>query len=112
MKLLVVTPEPIDAKLLRATLGEEVRGASVQTPGMKELADRISRTRTSLENWLAVDDALSHEEYPDAQVLQDRMHVASARWPLGDELPGRVTDLAKRVADYYESGEQIREATL
>jgi CheY-like chemotaxis protein len=94
-----------------ADLGEQVR-ASVQTPGMKELGDRISRTRTSLENWLAVDDALSHDEFPDAQVLQDRMRVASARWPLGDELPPRVTDLGRRVADYYESGEQIREATL
>ena len=29
MKLLVVTPEPVDAKLLQATLGEEVRGAEV-----------------------------------------------------------------------------------
>jgi nucleotide-binding universal stress UspA family protein len=29
VKLLVVTPEPVDAKLLRATLGEEVRGAEV-----------------------------------------------------------------------------------
>jgi hypothetical protein len=29
VKLLVVTPEPIDAQLLRATLGEEVRGAEV-----------------------------------------------------------------------------------
>ena len=77
---------------------------------MKELADRISRTRTSIENWLAVDDALAREEFPDAQVLQDRMRVASARWPLGDELPARVADLARRVADYYESGEQIREA--
>jgi CheY-like chemotaxis protein len=95
-----------------AELGEAVRGAAVQTPGMKELGDRISRTRTSLENWLAVDDALANEEFPDAQVLQDRMHVASARWPLGDELPARVADLARRVADYYESGEQIREATL
>ncbi len=93
-------------------LGEAVRGASVQTPGMKELADRISRARTSVENWLAVDDALASEEYPDAQVLQDRMRVASARWPLGDELPPRVADLAQRVADYYESGEQLREATL
>ena len=65
-------------------LGEEVRGASVQTPGMKELADRISRARTSVENWLAVDDALRNEEFPDAQVLQDRMRVASTRWPLGD----------------------------
>jgi len=95
-----------------AELGEAVRGAAVQTPGMKELVDRISRTRTSLENWLAVDDALTHDEFPDAQVLQDRMRVASARWPLGDELPARVADLARRVADYYESGEQIREATL
>ena len=29
MKLLVVTPEPIDAAFLRETLGEEVRGAEV-----------------------------------------------------------------------------------
>ena len=29
MKLLVVTPEPVDAKLLRETLGEDVRGAEV-----------------------------------------------------------------------------------
>jgi hypothetical protein len=29
VKLLVVTPEPVDAKLLRETLGEEVRGAEV-----------------------------------------------------------------------------------
>ena len=29
MKVLVVTPEPVDAKLLRATLGEDVRGAEV-----------------------------------------------------------------------------------
>ena len=59
-----------------------------------------------------MDDALRSEEFPDAQVLQDRMRVASARWPLGDELPPRVADLARRVADYYESGEQIREAIL
>jgi len=29
VKLLVVTPEPVDAKLLRETLGEDVRGAEV-----------------------------------------------------------------------------------
>ena len=29
MKLLVLTPEPIDANLLRSTLGEEVEGAEV-----------------------------------------------------------------------------------
>jgi CheY-like chemotaxis protein len=95
-----------------AGLGEEVGRTAIASPGMKELADRISRARTSLENWLAVDDALVHEDFPDAQVLQDRMRVASTRWPLGDELPTRVAQLARRVADYYESGEQSREATL
>ena len=29
MKLLVVTPEPVDANMLRSTLGEEVEGAEV-----------------------------------------------------------------------------------
>ena len=29
MKLLVLTPEPVDAELLRSTLGEEVEGAEV-----------------------------------------------------------------------------------
>ena len=29
MKLLVVTPEPVDANLLRATLGDEIEGAEV-----------------------------------------------------------------------------------
>jgi nucleotide-binding universal stress UspA family protein len=29
VKLLVVTPEPVDAALLRSTLGEEIRGAEV-----------------------------------------------------------------------------------
>jgi hypothetical protein len=29
MKLLVLTPEPVDAELLRATLGDEVEGAEV-----------------------------------------------------------------------------------
>jgi hypothetical protein len=30
MKLLVVTPEPVDADMLRSTLGDEVEGAEVQ----------------------------------------------------------------------------------
>ena len=29
MKLLVVTPEPIDARILRETLGDEIKGAEV-----------------------------------------------------------------------------------
>jgi CheY-like chemotaxis protein len=95
-----------------AGLGEAVRESAVQSRGMTELADRISRARTSVDNWLAVDDAMAREEFPDAQVLQDRLRVANARWPLGDELPPRVVELARRVADYYESGEQPREPIL
>jgi hypothetical protein len=101
-----------DGRAQLAELGEEVQRSAVQSPGMNELAERISRARTSVENWLAVDAAMANEDFPDAQVLQDRLRVASARWPLGDELPERVRELNRRVADYYESGEQNREATL
>jgi CheY-like chemotaxis protein len=95
-----------------AELGEEVQRSAIQSPGMNELAELISRARTALENWLAVDAAMTGEDFPDAQVLQDRLRVANARWPLGDELPARVRELNRRVADYYESGEQNREAIL
>ncbi len=95
-----------------AELEEQVRRSAIQSRGMAELAERISRARTSVENWLAVDDAMANESFPDAQMLQDRLRIANARWPLGEELPPRVVDLSRRVADYYESGEQTREAIL
>ena len=50
MKLLVVTPEPVDAKLLRATLGEEVRGAEVlvvSPPTNQSRSPSGSRTPTT-----------------------------------------------------------------
>jgi len=93
-------------------LGENVRASGVSSPGMGELADRASRTVTALENWLAVDDAMAEEDFPDAQVLLDRMRVAMARWPLPEEIPGRVRELAGRVEAYYESGENSRQRTL
>ena len=95
-----------------AGLAESVRKSTVQSAGMSQLSDRISRARTALENWLAVDDALAGEDFPDVQMLQDRMRLAGTRWPLGEQVPPRVSALAQRVADYYETGEQIREATL
>ncbi|MEM7410095.1 MAG: response regulator [Myxococcota bacterium] len=95
-----------------AELSESVQKSTIQSPGMTQLADRISRARTSLENWLAVDDALAQEDFPDVQVLQDRMRLAGARWPLGEQVPERVSRLAQRVVDYYETGEQTRETTL
>lgn len=87
-------------------LSEEIRRSKVQSGGMSELAERVSRARTALDNWLEVDDALTREGYPDARVLQERMRISLARWPLRDEVPARVLDLAKRVEDYYETGEK------
>jgi PAS domain-containing protein len=93
-------------------LAEEIRGSTVQSAGMSELAERVSRTRTALDNWLEVDDAMARDGFPDAHVLQERMRISFARWPLRDELPARVLDLAKRVEDYYETGEKTRAPVL
>jgi CheY-like chemotaxis protein len=93
-------------------LVEEVRGSRVGSSAMGELAERLSRTLTAVENWLDVDEALARESFPDAQVLQDRMRISLARWPLPGEVPGRVRELARRVEDYYESGENPKQHVL
>jgi CheY-like chemotaxis protein len=96
---------------LRA-LRAEVRGSRIDSPGMEQLAERVSRTLTAIENWIDVDDALGSEDYPDAQLLLDRMRVATTRWPLADRLPERVRDLARAVDQYYESGENSKQRIL
>jgi CheY-like chemotaxis protein len=93
-------------------LAEEVRASPVESLGMSELAERISRTLTAVDHWLEVDDAMAREEFPDAQLLQDRMRIAMNRWPLGDEAPKRVLELATRVEEYYESGEKSSQRVL
>ena len=90
----------------------DVEASQLETGGMGELSDRLSRTLTATENWLDVDDALAGQDFPDAQVLQDRMRVATARWTLPDEIPARVRELARRVEDYYESGENPKQRVL
>jgi len=94
-------------------LGALVRelGTGVTSPGRVELRDRASRTQTAIEYWLAVDDALSREAFPDAQPLLDRMRLASQRWPQ-QHLPERVRELARRVESYYESGENPKQPVL
>jgi hypothetical protein len=94
------------------TLREELARSRVESSGMAELGERTSRALTALENWLDVDEALAGQDYPDAQLLQDRMRVATARWPLADEIPERVRELARRVEEYYESGENPRQRVL
>jgi CheY-like chemotaxis protein len=96
---------------LRAMVGE-AQDSRIDSPGMGELVERISRTRTAVENWLDVDDALAREDFPDAQLLQDRMRVAMTRWPMPDEVPERVRRLARRVEEYYESGENPKQHVL
>ena len=93
-------------------IAAKVQGSRIDSPGMSELADRVSRTLTAIENWLDVDDALAREDFPDSQLLQDRMRIASARWPLPDEIPERVGDLGRRVEEYYESGENPKQRAL
>ena len=79
---------------------------------MAELAERSERAQTAIQSWLDVDDLLAASDYPDAQLLRDRMSVALRRWPSGDALPRRVQQLAERVEAYYESGENTRERVL
>ena len=96
---------------LRA-LHQQVSGSTIESPGLAELADRISRSLTAIEYWLEVDDSLAREDYPEAQLLMDRTRIAMSRWPLPDQLPARVRDLARRVESYYESGENSKQRTL
>jgi PAS domain S-box-containing protein len=93
-------------------LGQRVVKAGVASANMSELGERVSRTRTAIANWIAVDDALVGEEYPDAQMLRDRLQVASRRWPRSGELPVRIVALNEAVEAYYESGENTRERVL
>ncbi len=96
-------------------LGEVARCAGelgVRSPRMAELKERVSRAQTAIQNWLDVDDLVAREEYPDAQLLLDRMRVASRRWPDPDALPERVAQLNQLVETYYESGENPRKRVL
>jgi hypothetical protein len=93
-------------------IAEQARSAGVRSAGMAELEERAARTITALQNWLDVDDALAREDYPDAQLLMDRMRVALARWPLPEAIPQPVVQLTRRVEAYYESGENPRQRVL
>jgi hypothetical protein len=60
VKLLVVTPEPVDANLLRITLGDDVEGAEV-------LVVSPATNQSPLAFWVSDPDAAIHE----AEVAQD-----------------------------------------
>jgi CheY-like chemotaxis protein len=95
-----------------ATLSGDVGASQIASPSMAHLSELVSRTRTAIQSWLDVDELLGREDYPDAQLLIERMRVANDRWPHSDELPERVRELGKRVEAYYESGENPKERVL
>jgi hypothetical protein len=102
----------LEAQKMLAEVSAQVSAAAVSSPGMGELRDRTSRTLTAIEYWIAVDDTLAREEFPEAQPMLDRMRLANARWPLQDRLPNRVRELSNRVEAYYESGENPKQPVL
>ena len=95
-----------------ADLDDRVSEARIESANMSEFVERVSRTRTAIGNWLDVDDALVAEEFPDAQLLRDRLSVASHRWPRSESPPEAVVRLMRAVEDYYETGENARNRIL
>ncbi len=93
-------------------LGAEVKGSGIDSIGMSTLSERVSRSQTAIQNWLDVDEALANNDFPDAQLLIDRMRVATQRWPYSGELPVPIRELGRRVEAYYESGENPRQRVL
>jgi hypothetical protein len=64
VKLLVVTPEPVDAPLLRATLGEEIAGAEV-------LVVSPATTRSKLAFWVSdSDEAIAKAEAAQEETVE------------------------------------------
>ena len=93
-------------------LAERIAAAGVSSANMAELRERVSRTQTAMSNWLDIDDALAGDDFPDAQLLRDRLNVAAGRWPRSEALPEGIVALSKAVENYYESGENPRQRIL
>jgi hypothetical protein len=64
MKLLVLTPEPVDADLLRATLGDEVEGAEV-------LVVSPATNQSKLAFWVSdSDEAIAEAESAETETVE------------------------------------------
>ncbi len=100
------------AQISLTALGERVTSGGIESANMSELGERVSRTRTAIGNWLDVDDAIVQDEYPEAQLLRDRLNVAARRWPRPESLPQGIVELTRVVEEYYETGENARARIL
>jgi hypothetical protein len=64
VKLLVVTPEPVDANMLRATLDEDIEGAEVQVISP-------ATTRSKLAFWVSdTDEAIAEAESAQEETVE------------------------------------------
>ena len=83
MKLLVVTPEPVDAALLQSALGDEVRGAEV-------LVISPATNRSKLAFWVSDPDAAIGEAETAEEETVERLEEegVDAAGQTGDSDPG------------------------
>ena len=87
MKLLVVTPEPVDASLLRSALGDEVRGAEV-------LVVSPASNRSKIAFWVSdSDEAIAEAETAQVDTVE-RLEEAGvdAAGRTGESEPAQAID--------------------
>jgi nucleotide-binding universal stress UspA family protein len=94
MKLLVVTPEPIDAALLRITLGDEVRGAEV-------LVVSPATNESKLAFWVSdADDAIEQADTAQVDTVERlEEHGIDAAGQIGESEPAVAIDDALATFD-------------
>jgi hypothetical protein len=87
MKLLVVTPEPVDAPLLRKTLGDDVRGAEVLV-----VAPATNQSRVAF--WVSdADEAIEEAEAAETSTVSSlRDSGVEAAGDVGDSEPAAAID--------------------
>ena len=107
MKLLVVTPEPVDADLLRATLGDDVEGAEV-------LVISPATNRSKLAFWVSDSDEAIHEAEVAQEETVERLEEAGvdAAGDTGESEPAvaiqdaLATFEADRIVIFSHAGEK------
>ena len=107
MKLLVVTPEPIDANLLRSTLGDEVEGAEV-------LVVSPATNESPIAFWVSDSDEAIHEAEVAQEETVERLEEEGidAAGDTGESEPAvaiqdaLATFAADRIVIFSHTGEQ------
>jgi hypothetical protein len=107
VKLLVVTPEPVDAELLRATVGDEVDGAEV-------LVISPATHQSKLAFWVSDPDEAIHEAEVAQEETVERLEEAGvdAAGDTGESEPAQAiadalaTFPADRIVIFSHAGEK------